>query len=86
MGEAKRRKQKLGAEYGQPLGMTASARKCLIKDNLEQLLSQHYQACGYTDLLNNAGSPEVRPSPNSPSSQKDLNNLLVRGIRNYTLF
>ena len=53
MGEAKRRKQKLGAEYGQPLGLTASVRRCLIKDNLEQLLSQHYQACGYTDLLNN---------------------------------
>ncbi len=83
MGEAKRRKQKLGAEYGQPLGMTASARRCLIKDNLEQLLSQHYQACGYTDLLNNAPRPEVRPSPKSPSSQKDLDNLLDALVKHW---
>ena len=83
MGEAKRRKQKLGAEYGQPLGMTASARRCLIKDNLEQLLAQHYRACGYTDLLNNAPRPEVRPSPKSPSSQKDLYNLLDELVKHW---
>ncbi len=51
MGEAKRRKQLLGSQYGQPLGLTATARRQLIQDHLESLLFQHYQACGYTDWL-----------------------------------
>jgi hypothetical protein len=83
MGEAKRRKQKLGAEYGQPLGLTASARRDLIKNNLEQLLCQHYQACGYTDWIDNAYRPEVNPSPNSRNSQRDFYNLLDELVKHW---
>ncbi len=36
-----------------------------------------------TDLLNNAPRPEVRPSPKSPSSQKDLDNLLDALVKHW---
>ncbi|MGB5711781.1 MAG: DUF2839 family protein [Waterburya sp.] len=44
MGEAKRRKQKLGAEYGQPLGITASARNYFrgLVESKQIQLAQHY--------------------------------------------
>lgn len=65
MGEAKRRKQKLKAEYGQPLGLPSLARRDLIKNNLESLLSSHYREIGYTEWLDKACSPEVQFSPSS---------------------
>ena len=65
MGEAKRRKQKLKSEYGQPLGLTKEARRDFIKNNLEPLLESHCQDIGYTDWLDQVCSPEVRSSESS---------------------
>ncbi len=58
MGEAKRRKQKLGNEYGQPLGLNPLERRVLIEENLQELLSAHYQACGYPDYAKYNNAPE----------------------------
>lgn len=62
MGEAKRRKQRLGSEYGQPLGLTALGRRALIQENLPQLLSHHYQVCGYADYSQFPLNPEIQAS------------------------
>ncbi len=71
MGEAKRRKQLLGSQYGQPLGLTATARRQLIQDHLESLLFQHYQACGYILKLNRVvpSSGIISPKPKSDREQ-----------------
>jgi hypothetical protein len=76
MGEAKRRKQKLKAEYGQPLGLTNEARRDLIKNNLESLLSTHYQEIGYTDWLDRPCSPKVRLSLKSSNNEPNFDQML----------
>lgn len=76
MGEAKRRKQKLKAEYGQPLGLTNEARRDLIKNNLESLLLTHYQEIGYTDWLDRPCSPEVRSSSKNLNREPDFDQML----------
>ena len=75
MGEAKRRKQKLKAEYGKPLGLSNEARRDLIKNNLEPLLRSHYQETGYTDWLDRPCSTKFRLPPESSSNEPnfDLN-------------
>lgn len=72
MGEAKRRKQKLGAEYGQPLGLTDKARRDLIQQNLKQLVSTHYQVCGYADCFNQSIAPQFQPSPHDNRTNTDF--------------
>ncbi|HEY9768714.1 MAG TPA: hypothetical protein V6C71_09480 [Coleofasciculaceae cyanobacterium] len=47
MGEAKRRKQKWGWRYGQPLGLTTEKRINLISNNILALISDHFETCGY---------------------------------------
>ena len=76
MGEAKRRKQKLKAEYGQPLGLTNEARRDLIDSNLESLLRSHYQEIGYTDWLDKACSPEVRSLSKSLNREPNFDGML----------
>ncbi len=68
MGEAKRRKQKLGSEYGQPLGLNALKRRILIEENLPELLSAHYQACGYPDFAKSPHHPEFGTASETNSS------------------
>ena len=68
MGEAKRRKQKLGNEYGQPLGLNPLERRVLIEENLQELLSAHYQACGYPDFSKSPNYPEFGSSSQTHSS------------------
>ena len=76
MGEAKRRKQKLKDEYGQPLGLSNEARRDLIENNLEPLLRNHYQEIGYTDWLDRPCSPKVRLSPESSSNEPNFDQML----------
>ena len=83
MGEAKRRKQKLGSEYGQPLGLSAEARRHLIQENLQQLLSAHNQTCGYPDCFTSPTHPQFRPPANPNSNQSDLQEILDDLVRHW---
>ena len=86
MGEAKRRKQKLKNEYGQPLGLPSLARRDLIEKNLESLLFNHYQEIGYTDWLDRACSPEVQFSPSSKNRsprEPDFDSMLDVLVRHW---
>lgn len=76
MGEAKRRKRLLGSNYGQPLGLSTTARQQLIDQHLESLLFQHYEACGYTDWLHQSCQPETRFSPPTANQPTDLSTFL----------
>ncbi len=83
MGEAKRRKQKLGSEYGQPLGLNAEARRHLIQENFQQLLSAHNQTCGYPDCFTSPTHPQFRPPANPNSNQPDLQFILEDLVRHW---
>lgn len=83
MGEAKRRKQKLGSLYGQPLGLTSEARKHLIQHHKAQLLSTHFLACGYTDYLNHPTNPQFRPSTHPHSPHHDLREIFDHLIQHW---
>ncbi len=76
MGEAKRRKQKLGLEYGQPLGLNSSKRRKLIEDNLLDLLSCHYQVCGYPDFVKSPKYPTLDSSSETNNSFDFLPSLI----------
>jgi hypothetical protein len=52
MGEAKRRKQKLGSGYGLTLGLSTQMRRNLITKNISRLISNHFETCGYDDYIN----------------------------------
>ncbi len=73
MGEAKRRKQRLGGEYGQPLGLTTLERRALIQKNLPQLLSQHYQVCDYADYSQFPLNPKIRSSTEKKTNFTSFN-------------
>jgi hypothetical protein len=73
MGEAKRRKQKWGSEYGQPLGLSSETRRNLISENISRLISNHFETCGYDDYINKPGLHQVRANPDNPSNCSQIN-------------
>lgn len=83
MGEAKRRKQKLGSSYGQPLGLTDSARRRLIQENLKSLLSQHYQTSGYNSCFDKPIHPQIRPSINGKECPQDVQSLIDSLVKHW---
>lgn len=51
VGEAKRRKQRLGSRYGKPLGLSSAERVNLIEQNIERWISEHFDNCQYDNYL-----------------------------------
>ncbi len=62
MGEAKRRKQRLGSRYGKPLGLSSVERINLIELNIAQWISEHFDNCEYENYLEKPLNPQTRTS------------------------
>lgn len=69
MGEAKRRKERLGLRYGKPLGLSSAKRIELIDSNIAQWILEHFNNCGYHNYLEKPLNPQTR------TNQLDESNL-----------